>query len=463
MRKVTIIGGGGVRTPLLIHGLVQAQSKLGVREVALYDIDRDRVKLIAALGHEIIRRTGADLSITIPARLEAGIEGAHFILHSVRVGGIGARARDERLAIEHGATGQETTGLGGLAMALRTIPIALEHARTIEKIAPEAWLISFTNPAGLITQALTTHSNLRVIGICDTPSEMFHRIAQALHEPLADVNCEYFGLNHLGWIRRVLVRGEDVTARLINDHAALRSLYHADLFDPEMIRELELIPSEYLFFYYAQQRALANQRTAGASRGEEIAQLNSALNSALAAAGEGGDWAEALEIYRDYLRRRSGSYLRLEAEAGSALTPGVEQEEDPFDAATGYHRIALDVMAALVSSSPARIVLNAPNYGAIADLAPDDVVEVPCLVDQQRIQPQTVGRLPDATRGLVQAVKQYERLAICAAIEKRQSLARQALLVNPLIGQWELAHRLIEELIESDQENLGYFLMPHAA
>jgi 6-phospho-beta-glucosidase len=456
MNKVTIIGGGGIRTPLVIHGLAQAQATLGVGEIALYDLDSERVGLIAALGHEVVREARAEISMTTPERLEDAVEGAAFIFHSIRVGGIAARARDERLAIKHGIAGQETTGPGGLAMALRTIPVALEHARVIERTAPEAWLISFTNPAGLMTQSLSMHTGLRVIGICDTPSEMFYRIGRSLNVPLMDLSCDYFGLNHLGWVRRVLARGRDVTGQLLNDDAALRSLYHADLFDPAMIRALGLIPSEYLFFYYAQQRALANQRAAGASRGEEIAQLNADLGTLLQREVKAGRLSQALAIYRDYLRRRSSSYLRLEAEAGSALRTEIAQEEDPFDAATGYHRIALDVTTSLAGGNPSRIVLNVCNRGAITDLAPDDIVEVPCLIDRQGPQPLSVGRLPESVRGLVQAVKEYERLAISAAVEKSRALAQQALLVYPLIGEWEPARVMISALIESDPEHLGY-------
>ena len=456
MRKLTIIGGGGIRTPLVIHGLAQAQAALGITEIALYDIDPDRSELIALLGREVVRQTGAEITITTPVELEAAVEGAQFILHSVRTGGIAARARDERLAIEHGIAGQETTGLGGLAMALRTIPVALEHACLIERLAPEAWLISFTNPAGLMTQAFRAHRKLRVIGICDTPSELFFRIALALNEELEDVQCDYFGLNHLGWVQRVLVRGQDATDRLLHDDAALRSLFHAELFEPAMIRGLGLIPSEYLFFYYAQRRALANQRAAGASRGEEIAQLNARLFSQLQREVNAGRFEQALAIYRDYLRRRSGSYMKLEAGADTPLREGVEQEEDPFEAPTGYHRIALDVTAALVSGQTSRIVLNVTNRGAITDLAIDDVVEVPCLIDPDGPRPLSVGRLPAAVRGLVQAVKEFEHLTIRAAVEKSRSLAKLALLTNPLMGEWEPASNLTDLLIESDFEHLGY-------
>ncbi|MBK9312949.1 MAG: 6-phospho-beta-glucosidase [Acidobacteria bacterium] len=455
MKKVAIIGGGGIRTPLVAHGLIQSREVIGVEEISLYDPDRDRVRLTGELSKEVARQLRGEVWVTTPERIEEAVEGADFVISSIRVGGMDIRARDERLAIDHGIAGQETTGIVGFAKAMRTIPVALEHARTVEKYAPASWFVSFTNPAGLITQALAAHTNLRLIGICDTPSEMFHRIALVLKAPACEVQCDYFGLNHLGWVRRILLRGEDVTSSIINNDAALRSLYHADLFDPAMIRALGMIPSEYLYFYYEQSRALSNQLKAGASRGEEIVRLNSTLFDRLLTEMHSGRMDQALEVYRDYLRRRSGSYMKLEAEAGSALADGLEQEADPFDAATGYHRIALDVMTALAADSPSRIVVNVSNRGAISDLKNDDVVEVPCLVDRNGALPLAVGALPGAVKGLVQSVKEYENLTIRAAIERSADLAKLALLAYPIVGQWSKADELVRVLVRSDVDHLG--------
>lgn len=457
MSKVTILGGGGIRTPLLVHGLVRAG--LGLTEIALYDIDDRRARMMAALGREVARQAGVEVTITTPSTVEEAVTGAEFVVSSLRVGGAAARARDERIAIEHGIAGQETTGLGGLAKALRTIPVMLEHARAVARFAPEAWFISFTNPAGLMTQALSSQpdlARLRLIGICDTPSEMFHRLAEAMGRPVAEVGCDYFGLNHLGWIRQVMVGGEDQLPRLLADDGVLRSIYHADLFDPVMIRTLGMIPSEYLFFYYEQQRALSNQRRTGASRGAEVERLNQELFGELQRAIEEGRLESAIGQYREYLQRRSGSYMKLEAEAGTAIGTGVALAEDPFAAATGYHRIAIDVMTALRGTEPRRIVLNVANRGAIEDLGPDDVVELPCLIDRHGPRPVESGRLPETVRGLVLSVKEYERLTIQAAVEGSRQLAKLALMVYPLVGQWQRAEEMIEALIREDEEHLGY-------
>lgn len=456
MSKVTILGGGGIRTPLLIHGLVRAP--LGLTEISLYDIDLERAGMMAALGREIVRQAGGAVAITTPGTVEEAVTGAEFVVSSLRVGGSEARARDERIAIEHGIAGQETTGLGGLAKALRTIPVMLEHARAVEQFAPEAWFISFTNPAGLMTQALSSLTRLRLIGICDTPSEMYHRLAESMGKPLAKVSCDYFGLNHLGWIRQVMVDGENQLPEILANDQILRSLYHADLFDPEMIRTIGMLPSEYLFFYYEQQRALENQRRTGASRGAEVAHLNQSLFTELQQSIVTGRMEEAIVQYREYLQRRSGSYMKLEAEAGTALGSGVELAEDPFEAPTGYHRIAIDVMTALRQNEPTQIVLNVANRGAIDDLAADDVVEIPCLIDRHGPRPVESGPLPETVRGLVLAVKEYERLTIRASIEGSRDVAKLALMVYPLVGQWQRANQMIEALVREDQEHLGYLI-----
>jgi 6-phospho-beta-glucosidase len=444
-RKVTLIGGGGVRTPLVVFGVNESSRRLGVDEMVLYDLDEGRAKLMCKLGCALIAREGGTLKLRVASNLEDAIAGASFVLTAIRVGGITARAIDERISIDHGYPGQETTGPGGVAMGLRTAAVAIEYGRLIAHLSPDAWMINFTNPAGLITQAVSHHSSARVIGICDTPSELFHRIALALGARPEDVHCDYIGLNHLGWVRRVLLRGEDVTARLLGDNEALLNLYQAPLFDFELLRSLRLIPTEYLFFYYSRSRALANQRAAGATRGGEIARLNEQLfqqlESHMAAAGP----AHALATYVDYLNQRSGSYMQLEASAGTAFDTSHAFKDDPFRVATGYHRIALDVMNALCSDQPRRVVINVRNRGAIPDLESEDIVEAPCAVSRHSITPESCGPLSEEIRGLVLGVKAYERAAIQAAVTGSAECARKAMLLYPAIGEWEPSAALLRD------------------
>ncbi len=443
-RKVALIGGGGVRTPLVIYGVNESSRNLGIDEMVLYDLDPGRATLMCELGRALVAREGGTLRIRVANALEDAIEGASFVLTAIRVGGIQARAIDERISIANGYPGQETTGPGGVAMALRTAAVAIEYARVVERLSPEAWLINFTNPAGLITQAVSHHTSIRVIGICDTPTELFHRIALALNAQPHEVHCDYVGLNHLGWIRRVVLRGQDVTAALLENEQALLSLYQAPLFDVELLRCLRLIPTEYLYFYYSRTRALANQRAAGTTRGEEISRLNQDLFGRLSTELAANGPERALAIYVAYLNQRSGSYMQLEAKGGTAFDPSLALQEDPFRVATGYHRIALDVMNALYSDEPRRIVINVRNHGAIAGVEHEDIVEVPCAVSKHAVTPEICGELPEEVRGLVLAVKAYERAAIEAAVSGSVELARKAMLLHPAISEWEPSAALLQ-------------------
>lgn len=448
--KIAVIGCG-LRTPLLIHGLVR--SDIDISRLALYDVDPERSALMAALGRAVA--ADSDIRLSAETDFRTAVEDCSFVISSIRVGEMKTRAQDERLAVECGFAGQETTGPAGFAMALRTVPVAVEHARGIERIAPQAWIVNFTNPAGLITQAVSTQTGARVIGICDTPAELFFRISLALGEPLENVQCDYFGLNHLGWVRAVQVRGHNVIDRIFGDSDLLGSLHSAGLFSPELIRALGLIPTEYLFFYYEPRAAKANQLRAGATRGEELVTLNERVLFELESNIQKGDPAGALSAYGEYLNRRNASYMRLEGSGESAFEQP-EVDWDPFEGATGYHRIAVEAIRALCASEPVRMVLNVPNQGALEELAPEDVVEVPCLVDRSGPRPIPVGRFPEAVRGLSLAVKTYERLTIEAAIRKSRPEATLALFTNPIVGDWDAARAFVNELAQSDRSHLGY-------
>jgi 6-phospho-beta-glucosidase len=451
--KICVIGCG-LRTPLLIHGLVH--SGMDLSRIVLYDSNAARTDLMVQMGRSIA--AGTPVKVSASAELEEAVQDAAFVISSIRVGDMKARARDERLAVEVGFAGQETTGPAGFTMALRTIPIAIQHAKIVQRYAPGAWIISFTNPAGIITQALSLHTGVRVVGICDTPAELIHQIRRVVAglegvQP-NDVECTYFGLNHLGWVRDIRVGERSLLDRLLEDDHLLREIYPADLFSPALLRELRLIPTEYLYYYYYQQRALANQIQAGATRGEELAELNTKLLGALHAQYDSGDNRSGLATYREYLNRRNRSYMQLDG-AGESAFDSPDMNWDPFTGPTGYHRIAVETIRALTSTTPHRVALNVPNQGAIQDLATDDVVEVPCLVDRAGARPQCVGQLPQTVRALVLSVKNYELLTVRAAIEQRRDLAAFALMANPIVGSWDLADRFVRELMRNNPDDFG--------
>jgi len=451
--KVSLIGGGGIRTPLVIFGINELARSLGIAEMVLYDPDTQRAELMASLGRAIVAREDGALRISVARHIEEAIEGCAFIMHSIRVGGIRSRAADELASIRNGYPGQETTGPAGAAMALRTVPIVLEQANLVAKLNPEAWMVSFTNPAGLVTQAVSTHTNAKIVGICDTPTELIHNLTRALGVSADRVHCEYVGLNHLGWIRKVSLDGQDITDRVLNDDRLLAAAYTVPLFDPDMIRQLGLIPTEYLYFYYCRRKALENQVTHGGSRGSEVEQLNEDLLKTLHGHLRSNDPGLAVDAYAAYLNRRSGSYMRLEGHGGSAFDPDATFDMDPFRVASGYHVIAMDVIRALSSDTPSRIIVNTRNRGTISDLDDNDVIETACQISRSGIVPEALGRLPDETRGLVTAIKAYERAAIKAARALpadpfARLVARKAFLLHPAIQDWEASDPLLRDLLD---------------
>jgi 6-phospho-beta-glucosidase len=426
--KIAVIGGAGVRTPLLVNGLTQ--SDLPIREIALFDIDHARLSAIAAVARHFRRE--AQLSLCHSSA--DAIRGADYVFTSIRVGGIEQRARDEAASQQHGVVGQETIGPAGFAMAVRTIPPLVEYVRQVEELAPDAWVINFANPVGPVTQALLTDTRAKVIGICDTPTELFEEVAHALGVPSAECHFDYFGLNHHGWLREVYHRGTPLLQRLWDDHEALRRLYRAPLFDPEYLSELKLLPTEYVYYYVRPKHAYENMRRAGQTRGGAVAQLNRQLFEELDAPG-----SDKTAVYERYLAARNGSYMQIESGSAVALAPS------PWAALTGYDKIALSVVRAIHFNTGAVIPLNVRNNGNLP-LEADDSVEVPCVVNAGGVTPLHVPPPPPRIAEFIQRVKRYERLTIAAAQAQTAQAAVEALAANPLVADRVLAHTLYDAL-----------------
>ncbi|MCC7178515.1 MAG: 6-phospho-beta-glucosidase [Acidobacteria bacterium] len=428
--KVALIGGAGVRVPLLVNGL--AGAALGIDEFALYDLDQPRLKVIAELA---ARRAGA-ARVTTHASAVPAIDGAAFVITSIRVGGIEARVRDEQAALSLGFVGQETVGPAGFAMAARTIPPLLEYAHEVARLAPGAWIINFTNPAGLVTQAMMAEAGARVIGICDTPTELFQEVAHALGLPADECHFDYVGLNHLGFIREVFWRGTPQLERLWEDEAMLAGVYRTPLFSPARLREIRLLPTEYVFYYDSPERAVANLRSAGETRGAVIAKLTRALFDDLAKG-----IPDPVARYERYLAERSAGYMQLESGGqGGHATPA------PWAHLTGYDKIALNTIQAMVRHTNAIIPLNVLNRGNIPELADDDVIEAPAVVNGNGPQALHVGALPPQVRDLVVRVKAFERATIEAVRQGTRAALVNALALNPLVPTHAAAARLVEVL-----------------
>ncbi|MGZ8594374.1 MAG: family 4 glycosyl hydrolase [Actinomycetota bacterium] len=445
--------GSGVRAPFVLHGLAAAQDDLGLDEVVLHDTDPQRLSSMTALGRHLCAEWGARFTVHGEPDPRAAIAGARFVYSAIRPGQEAARALDEEVPLKHGVLGQETTGPGGFAMALRTIPAMLGYAHLIEEEAPDALLVNFTNPVGIVTQALHDHSGVRVVGICDGPISMQRSVAELLRLPPERVHADYAGLNHCGWIRRVLVDGRDRLPEVLDRFEELR---RADerwrLFAPELVRSIGMLPMEYLYFYYYRDEAVAHIRGSGGSRGRQLQALNDALWPVLRSRIDAGDLSEARVAWERAMRERDATYLARER--GETTAPVGEGAADdgapPSDlfSSEGYEGMATAIVAAVVQRRKVPLILNVPNRGAIGGLGDDDVVEVTCLADEHGAHPIAQGELPEAAMALLRQVKVYERLTVTAAVEGSYDVALEALLAHPLVGSYPTAKAILDGYLE---------------
>lgn len=433
--KIAVIGAAGVRTPLLIRGLAEAAEALRIEEIHLYDPDRERLGIMSHVARAMAADQGLTARLPVAESAAAAIEGASYLITSIRAGGIEARARDEQIALAHGLVGQETVGAGGCAGALRNLKAMTGYARLAQTRAPEATIINFTNPVGIVSQALL-QMGARILGVCDTPLETFEQIAHALERNPFELWFDYLGLNHLGWIRAIREGGPlgaDLLPELMRSPERLRHCYRHELFPPEFLQRLGVLPTEYLYFYYFAAHARENTKSSHTSRGVAIETLNEDLFRRLPAAQEG----QVLGIYEDYLRRRNASYFSIEATGGKRL-----EDRPLYSAFSGYERIAVLLLTALASDTGKMVPLTVRNDAgkagggspALSDLEPTDSVELPCQVSRSGIEPARPGAAPEAVKELLVQVKRYERLVARAALTGERRLAVEALAVNPLVG-----------------------------
>jgi 6-phospho-beta-glucosidase len=443
--KITLLGSG-VRAPFVLHGLVAEQDDLGLDEVVLHDTDPERLELMTALGAYMCAQWGAAFTVRGELDPTAAIAGARFVFSAIRPGQEAARAVDEEVPLKHGVLGQETTGPGGFAMALRTIPAMLGYARLIEEVAPDALLVNFTNPVGIVMQALHDHSSVRAVGICDGPISMQRSVAAFLGLPSERVHADYFGLNHCGWIHRVLVDGHDRLPEVLERFEELQA---ADeqwrLFDPELVRAIGMLPMEYLYFFYYRDRAVEHIHGSGSSRGRQLQALNDGLWPMLRARIDAGDLAGALTAWEHAMSERDATYFARER--GETVPDEAAEPGDVFGG-EGYEGVATAVMTAAVQRRKIQLILNVPNRGAIGGLRDDDVVEVTCLADEHGAHPIAQGRLPEAAMALVAQVKVYERLTVRAAVEGSYDAALGALLAHPLVASFPAAKAILDGYVE---------------
>jgi 6-phospho-beta-glucosidase len=446
--KLTMLGAG-VRAPFVLRGLALGEPPLPLAEVVLYDRDPERLEIMSALGASLAATWGATFSVRGEPDPDAAVAGARFVFAAIRPGQEAARTIDEEVPLRLGLLGQETTGPGGFAMALRTIPAMLGYARAIERVAPDALVVDFTNPVGIVMQALSDHTSVRAVGICDGPIAMHRSIARFLGRPRTDVQVGYFGLNHCGWIHRVLVDGVDRLPEVIDRFEELQAFDEQwAVFDPAFVRTTAMLPMEYVYFYASRHDAIEHIRRSGGSRGRQVEAINASLWPALREAIHGGDLATARATWERAMAERHGTYFARERGASVEALGQDRPSTDVFEG-EGYEGVANAVMAAEVRRTSVPLILNTVNGAAIDGLREDDVVEVSCIADGDGAHPIAQGSMPEREFELIDALKRYERLTVKAAVEGSYDAALSALTVHPLVDTARDARAVLDAYIDA--------------
>jgi len=418
--KLAVVGGGSTYTPELVDGFARLRDSLPVSELVLVDPAAERLEPVGGLARRILARQGHPATVVTTADLEAGVEGADAVLIQLRVGGQAARNEDETWPLECGCVGQETTGAGGLAKALRTVPVVLDIAERVRRVAPRAWIIDFTNPVGIVTRALLRAGH-RAVGLCNVAIGFQRKFAALLDVPPAQVHLDHVGLNHLTWERGVRLGGpdgRDVLPELLARHG---DAIAAGLHMPRAIVDrLGVVPSYYLRYYYAHDEVVRELRTRP-SRAAEVAAMEKRL----------------LEMYRD---------------------PALDEKPELLSKRGGafYSEAAVALASSLLRGTGDVQVVNAYNNGTLPFLPDDAVIEVPAVVDASGAAPLPVPPLEPLYAGLVGHVTAYEDLALDAALRGGRDRVLAALLAHPLVGQYERAEGLTDRLIAHNREHLAW-------
>ena len=423
--KAAVIGAGSTYTPELIEGFIDWKDRLPFDSFSLMDIDEKRLEIVGGLAKRQLAAGGFKGGIELTADLDRALDGASFVFGQIRVGKIAARIKDEKIPLKYGLLGQETTGAGGFMKALRTIPAMLDVAERMKRLsAGGAWLINFSNPSGVVAEALLNHTDVNMIGLCNCPVNMIKSVADRIGT--ADFDYEYVGLNHLSWITSVVRRGESenlVSALSGKAGASMENIPHIE-FDPALLRAVPYIPSSYLGYYYARgehvQKCLAAEKT----RGEVILGIEDKL----------------LAQYADASLAAKPPELALR---GGAL----------------YSTAAVSAADSIANDRRDVHVVAAKNNGAVPFMDADDVVEIRCALGRYSAAPLPVHTYNDYVVGLMRAVKAYEKLTVRAALEGSRDAALAALMAHPLIGDFAKAKPMLDEMLEASREFLPRFFI----
>lgn len=431
--KVVIIGGGSSYTPEIIEGLILRQDEFPVDIISLVDIEsgKEKLEIVGQLAKRMIEKAGVSIELSWTLDRREALNGADFVSTQIRVGGLKAREKDERIPLSHGLIGQETNGAGGIFKAFRTIPVLLDLAKDVSKICPDAWIINFTNPAGIVTEALLKHGmHKKVIGVCNIPYNMTQSAAEILKEDPNNVRIEFIGMNHFVFGSKVLVNGEDKLSKVIEalvnqsvdfSPANIVSSGWSETF----LEAMNMLPNPYHQYYYQKESTLKKDLKAykdNGTRAEQVQVIEEELFNEYK--------NPQLDIKPEALEKRGGAY---------------------------YSDVACSLMSSIYNNSQNIMTVNTLNNGAIVDLAEDSVIEVNCLITKEGPVPLTVGRLPQQIKADILMMKAFEEQVIKASISGDYRDAYLAFVMNPLIKDEKKAKVILDELLNAHKEYLPQF------
>lgn len=445
--KLTVIGGGGVRSMFLAKSIAQQASSLGIDELVFMDNDPEKLRIYGGLAAHVSGMLCPALNFSLTGDAVEAVKDADYVITTIRVGGDHMRVRDERIALSHGVLGQETTGAAGVSFAMRSIPALASYCELIKKYAkPDVKVFNFTNPAGVVSQALRDMGYDFTYGICDAPSGMLHQFAEYKGVDPASVQGECYGLNHLSFFRNVTVDGEDIMPDLIHDDGAYA---HTDLrfFEKDLVLNRGCVPNEYLYYFYYRERAVANVLSSSQTRGELIEEINREMTSELASIDIENDFEKGLACFEKWYGMRENNYMAAET--------GIRRDKPwTFDVygkdAGGYAGVALRFMDIARSGKTQQMILCTPNNGAIPGLLDTDVIESTCDISTDGCVPHRVeaDSVPAGNLELIRRVKYYERTVARGIVNRSKRDIVESLAMHPLVNSYSLAKDIAAQYFE---------------
>lgn len=450
--KLAVIGGGGVRSMFLAKSLAQAAARLGIDELSFMDNNPEKLGIYGKMARKVAAVNAPEVKFLLTADAEEAVSGADYVITTIRAGGDEARVRDERAALDAGVIGQETVGAAGFSFAMRSVPALIKYCEAVRKYAKaDAKVFNFTNPAGLVAQALRDAGYDFTFGICDAPSGMLSEFGKLYGVTPDRVSGEMYGLNHCSFFRNVYVDGRDVAKELaVSDEAYAKT----DLryFDKATVAAADAVPNEYLYYYYYPERAYANIISASETRGELIARVNKAMTEELGRIDVEKNFDEALRIYSKYYGERERMYMANE----TGISRGIPWSFDPKSRDDGgYAGVALRYMDIVASGRAQTMILCVPAEGAVPFAEAGDVVEITADVTRDAVVPHRFENIPEVNMRLLKTVKEYERRAARAILTGNREEAVKALKYNPLVASDTVSRKLTNTYIEYNKEYGG--------